>query len=140
MAGVELSLVWGGQDRAFALFAKQIEGLESDLNEGIGNICYKVFSKVNFKYAHVRQTIYWGLIGGGASVTDATRLVTTYVDGWPLDPPNEPSGNLSTAAAILKAVYFGWEGLPPLGEGQAGETRPNEPISTNTAPLSSGPK
>ena len=138
MAGIELSLLWGGEERNFALRAKQIEALESDLNEGIGNVCYRVFSKVNFKFSHIRQTIYWGLIGGGASVTDATNLVRNYVDDCPMDPPNEPNGNLSLAGAILKAAYFGWETLPKLGEAPAGgETRPNEQTGTDTAPLSS---
>lgn len=121
--GAEVTLEWGGAERLFALKGKQIENLEADLNEGIGNICYRVFSRVDFKFRHIRQAIYWGLIGGGMNVTDATKLVVQYVDGGvPIDPQNDPGSNLKTASAILKAVYFGWEALPPLGEAGAGET------------------
>ena|SRR5690349_282194 len=135
--GVEISLPWGGEDRNFALKAKEIEGLEGELNEGIGKICGRVFSRLDFSYKHVRQTIYWGLIGGGATVTDATKLVRQYVDGCPIDGNGDPNSNLSTAYAILKVVYFGWEDLPPLGEAGAGATRPTEQTSDSTEPFSS---
>lgn len=134
----EVSLDWGGEEnRLFALKGKQIEGLENDLNEGIGNICYKVFSRVDFKFRQLRQTIYWGLIGGGMNSAEATKLVIQYVDGCPIDAKDDPASTLKTASAILKAVYFGWEALPASGEAQAGATRPNEPTLASTEPPSS---
>lgn len=135
----EVTLDWGGEkDRLFALKGKQIEGLENDLNEGIGNICYRVFSRVDYKWRHLRQAIYWGLIGGGMNATEATKLVIQYVDGCPIDAKDDPASTLKTASAILKAVHFGWEALPPSGEAQAGDrTRPNEPTSASTAQHSS---
>lgn len=132
----EVVLEWGGSERQFALKGKQIEGLENDLNEGIGNICYRVFSRVDFKFRHIRQAIYWGLIGGGATNKEATDLVKQYVDDCPIDAKDDPGSNLKTASAILKAVYFGWESLPKGGAG-AGATRPNEQTSASTEPLSS---
>ena len=130
----EISLLWGGEERTFALKAKQIEGLEHDLSEGIGKICMRVFAQTEFTYKHLSRTIYWGLIGGGGNPTDAARLVDLYVNGLPIDPVGDPSSTFKTAKAILQAVYFGWEALPPLsGEAQAGdETRPNEQTSTDT--------
>lgn len=133
----EISLLWGGEERLFALKAKQIEGLEADAGEGIGKICMRVFSGVEFTYKHLHRTIYWGLIGGGANPTDAARLVTLYVHGQPIDPTGDPSSTLKTAKAILQAVYFGWDRLPPLGEAGAGATPASSPTSADTEPLSS---
>lgn len=135
----EISLLWGGEERLFALKAKQIEGLENDLNEGIGKICMRVFAQTEFTYKHLHRSIYWGLIGGGANPTDAAKLIDTYVHGYPLDPVGDPSSTFKTAKAILQAVYFGWERLPPLGEAGAGETRPTEQTSASTAPPSTEP-
>lgn len=135
----EISLLWAGEDRTFALKAKPIEGLEHDCGEGIGKICMRVFAQTEFTYRHLHRTIYWGLIGGGTSPTEAARLVETYVHGQPIDPIDDPSSTFKTAKAILQAVYFGWERLPSLGEAQAGETRPNSPTSDFTAQPSTEP-
>lgn len=137
----EISLLWGGEMRTFALKGKQIENLENDCNESIGNICYRVFSRVDYKFKHLHRTIYWGLIGGGTSANDAGELVRKYaLDGQPIDNPNDTGSTFKVANAILKAVYFGWETLPPLGEAQAAETPPQRPTSDYTEPLSSAPE
>lgn len=138
----EVSLLWAGEERIFALKGAQIENLENDLNEGIGNICYRVFSRVDYKFKHLHRTIYWGLIGGGTRPNDAAELVKQYaLTGQPIDAKDDPASTLKTASAILKAVHFGWEALPvPSGEAQAGVTRPNEQTSASTAPLSSAPE
>lgn len=131
-----VDLAWGPGDYSFALPAKQIEELEHLCKEGIGRICMRVFSKVDYSYVHLRETIRLGLIGGGLAPVEARRLVETYVDGQPIDPTDDPSSTLKTASAILKAVHFGWEALPdaPVGEPQKAET--DGPIGGNTGPRS----
>lgn len=133
----EITLQWAGGEYPFALKAKQIEGLEHDCGEGIGRICMRVFSATEYHFKHLQRTIFWGLVGGGMSATEAAHMVRQHVDGVPIDPLGDPSSTLKTASAILKAVHFGWETLPPSGEAGGRETRPSEQTSGSTAPHSS---
>lgn len=137
----EVTLEWADSEYLFALKGAQIEELEKICDEGIGRICARVFSRVDYSYKHVRDTIRLGLIGGGMPAVEAARLVRAYVDGVPIDAIADPSSPLKTASAILKAVHFGWEDLPPPSSGEAdgpvkkqtsGSTGPHssEPIST----------
>lgn len=114
----EVELAWGPGVYTFGLKAKQIEELERVCKEGIGRICMRAFSGVDYSYVMLRETIRLGLIGGGLPPVEASELVKTYVDGQPIDPQADPSSTLKTATAILKAVHFGWEELPeaPMGE------------------------
>lgn len=132
----EIELEWGDGAYLFALKAKQIEELEHLTGEGIGMVCMRVFSRSDYKYKHIRETIRLGLIGGGLAPVEATRLVNAYVDGCPIDPMNDPSSPLKTATAVLKAVHFGWEALPeqaPAGE----RVETGGQTSESTGPLSS---
>jgi len=133
----EIVLDWAGGEYTFALKAKQIEGLEQDCDEGIGRICMRVFSGTEYRFKHLQRAIFWGLIGGGLPATEAARLVRLHVDDRPIDPLGDPSSTLKTASAILKAVHFGWESLPPSGEAPGRQTRPSEQTSGSTAPHSS---
>lgn len=109
----ELTLSWGGQDRDFAFKGKQIEGIEHDCNVGIGRVVLNILSQTDYTFKQLRQTIYWGLIGGGLSPTEAQKLVLLYVDGEPIDKKNDPSSTLKTAVACATAIHFGWDSLPP---------------------------
>lgn len=133
----EIELNWGPGVFTFALKAKQIEELEHVCKEGIGRICMRVFSGVDFSYVHLRETIRLGLIGGGLAPVEAKRLIDVYVDGQPIDPTGDPSSTLKTANAILKATHFGWEELPvaPVGEPK-GEGQTVGPTGENTGPRS----
>lgn len=131
----EVTLEWADSEYLFALKAKQIEELEHILNEGIGRICARVMSGVDFSYKHLRETIRLGLIGGGLDAVSAKRLVEAYVDGAPIGPFKadaegnkikdekgrfipDPMSSLSVANAILNAVYFGWSDLPKVVAGE----------------------
>jgi len=133
----EVELAWGPGVFTFGLKAKQIEELERICKEGIGRICMRAFSGVDYSYPLLRETIRLGLIGGGLPPTEAAQLVNTYVDGQPIDRANDPSSTLKTATAVLKAVHFGWEDLPeaPVGESQPPKGT-DEPISDSTGPHS----
>lgn len=132
----EVELTWGPGVYTFGLKAKQIEELERVCKEGIGRICMRAFA-MDYTYAMLRETIRLGLIGGGTAPVTAAELVSTYVDGQPIDAVKDPSSPLKTATAILKAVHFGWEDLP---EATAGEPHPqkgtDEPTSASTGPHS----
>lgn len=134
----EVMLSWAGSKYLFALKGKQIENLENDLNEGIGKICMRVFSRSDFTYRHITRSVYWGLIGGGMSPHEAAGLVKQYVEDCPIDPTNDPSSPLKTATAILKAAHFGWEALPDIvGEAGAPETPAPKQTLDSTEPPSS---
>lgn len=136
----EVTLEWGDGEYLFALKSAQIEELEKICDEGIGRICARVFSRVDFTYKHVRDTIRLGLIGGGMSAVEAKRLVTAYVDGVPIDATTDPSSPLKTASAILKAVHFGWEDLPPGDESGEADGPVKKQTSGSTGPHSSEPE
>lgn len=129
----EVTLEWGDGERLFSLKAAQIEELEALCNEGIGKIAARMFTRIDFTYKHIRETIRLGLIGGGLDAVTANRLVKMYVDGVPLDNQNDPSSPIKTAHAILQAVYFGWADLPEV-EPEKGEAKSpeSEPIGAST--------
>lgn len=131
----EVELAWGPGVFTFGLKAKQIEELERICKEGIGRICMRAFSGVDYNYTMLRETIRLGLIGGGTAPVTAAELVNTYVDGQPIDPPADPSSTLKTATAILKAVHFGWEDLPDAPPGEPLKAT-EEPTSDYSAPRS----
>ena len=60
----------------------------------------------------VRETIRIGLVGGGMSPVDASRLLKRYVDEVP-----DWTVNCKIAANIIAAAMLGWE-IEPLGKSQ----------------------
>lgn len=129
----EVELVWGPGVFTFALKGKQLEELEHVCKEGIGRICMRVFSGIDYSYVTLRETIRLGLIGGGTPPVEAKRLIDVYVDGQPIDRAGDPSSTLKTANAILKAVHFGWEDLPDAPKGEPEEAAPTaEPTGDDT--------
>lgn len=133
----EIELAWGPGVYTFALKAKQIEELERVCKEGIGRICMRAFSGVDYTYPMLRETIRLGLIGGGTPPVTAKELVDSYVDGQPIDPTGDPSSTLKTATAILKAVHFGWEDLPEAPQGEPVKpTATDAPTGASTGPHS----
>ena len=124
----EIELVWADGTHLFALKAVQIRELENICKEGIGRICMRVFSGIDYTYAMLRETIRLGLIGGGMAPVNAKTLVDMYVDNQPIDAVGDPASTLKTATAVLKAVHFGWEDLPgaPPGESVATGSQTSE--------------
>lgn len=135
----EVILEWADHEYLFALKAAQIEELESKCDESIGRICARAFSRVDFKYRHISETIRLGLIGGGMPAVTAAQMVRIYVDGVPLDATKDPSSPLKTAIAILQAVYFGWEDLPAVEPSGEASGPVEKQTSGSTGPLSSEP-
>lgn len=137
----EVELAWGPGVYTFGLKAKQIEELEKTMGVGIGRITARAQSNVDFYFRDVRETIFFGLIGGGMSPIEAKGLVETWVDGYPIEPLGKdgvplPSGNLMTARAILGAWRYGWEDLPEAAPTGEQETRTSESTSDSTGPHS----
>lgn len=132
----EVVLDWGDGQYLFALKGKQIEHLEKVCDAPIGQIAARLFSRMP-AYRDVRETVLQGLIGGGTPPVTATQLVTTYLDGQPLDAPNDPSSPLKTAVAVMQAAWFG---VPELvaesGEAPAGSDPVTEPTSPASEPHS----
>jgi hypothetical protein len=137
----EVELAWGPGVYTFGLKAKQIEELEKSMGVGIGRITARIHSNVDFYFRDVRDTIFFGLIGGGMPPVDARGLVESWVDNCPLEPLDKdgkphPDGNLMTARAILGACRYGWEDLPEAAPSGEPEARTSESTSDSTGPHS----
>jgi hypothetical protein len=85
-----------------------------------------------WRVADIRETIRWGLIGGGMSPTEATKLVRDFVESRP------PVENLVTAQLVLGASVVGApeEEIEKKSEAPnlAGETNPSPTESSGSEP------
>lgn len=118
----EVFYAFAGRKRRFQLRLGEVEELERLAGAGVGEIALRL-STHRFKLADVRETIRLGLQGGGASETDATALVMSYVDDHPL------TDNIGLAAKIISAFNAD---LPPSERGK-------EPAESDNGPATSPP-
>ncbi len=95
---------FAGQERTFDLRIGEILALERACDAGIFGILHRIAAH-QARLADIRDTIRLGLIGGGSSDGEATRLVMDAVDNRPLVEA------LPLAAEILHSVV---NGLPPV--------------------------
>jgi hypothetical protein len=95
---------FAGQERTFDLRIGEIQTLERACDAGIFGILHRLAAH-QARLADIRDTIRLGLMGGGASDAEATRLVMDAVDNRPL------AEALPLAAEILSSVV---NGLPPI--------------------------
>lgn len=121
-SSAEITLEWADGHYTFALKLKQIEELQRkcaipalNVSGGLGAIGRRLFDG-DWYIADIVEPIRMGLIGGGLAPTRANELINTYVDGKPACPPDDPSGPLRTAQAILSAVFYGLDEIEPSGE------------------------
>ncbi|AVO36596.1 gene transfer agent family protein [Pukyongiella litopenaei] len=94
---------WAGKERLFRLNF----GLVLDLEEATGEAIGRIFMRVaggSYRAADIYHTIRLALIGGGASIIDAKRLLEAHFDTRPYVE------NASLAGAILASLMVGVEG------------------------------
>lgn len=116
----EVELKWADGRYLFALKLKQIEELQRLCGgSGLGEIAQRLLVEGRWFVADVVETLRLGLIGGGMPALRARELIDTYVDGRPLADPRDPNNSLTTAQAVLGAVYFGVEEAGGDDEGKA---------------------
>lgn len=96
-----LTTEFGGVERAFRLRYGEILDLEDSCGGiGFGEL-YNTIARHRFKALYLRQTIKFGLVGGGMEPAEAERLVKSRFDSYPV-------GRLAQLAlAILVATYDG---------------------------------
>jgi Phage tail tube protein, GTA-gp10 len=89
----------------FRLGLVELEKLQDAMDCGPAH-AIQLLSSGQWRTQHIRETIRWGLIGGGMSATDAAKLLKAYVDEMPW------LENLMTAQAILMAALVGSKDEP----------------------------
>lgn len=93
---------WAGKERLFRLTFGSVLDLEQACGEGIGQVFIRV-AQGYFRASDVYDVIRLSLIGGGASVIDAKRLMHRHFDTRPY------LENAALAGDILAALMTGVE-------------------------------
>lgn len=92
----------------------------------------------DWKVQDIEETIRWGLIGGGMTPVDASKLIKLYVHGRPL---LEDNGPLLTATAVITAALVGAPEEGALGEAGGAKAKTegdqNSPTGNGALPRSS---
>lgn len=135
----QISFAWADGEHTFALKIGQLIELQEKCDAGPPVVLARLESGA-WRVSDVRETIRLGLIGGGASPTDALKLTIRYVDERPLGESS------LVAQLILAAALFGApegaEDSPP--EKPTADSDPNPsrgerfdgpPISEQDSPL-----
>ncbi|KAK0358855.1 hypothetical protein LTR94_033683, partial [Friedmanniomyces endolithicus] len=81
----EIELSFGGEDRLFRLNIGRLRALQEKVDAGPMELLSRL-SAGTWRVDDVREVLLQGLIGGGMSSADATRLVKTDFDDLPLQP------------------------------------------------------
>lgn len=102
VTSAKIKLPWADGEREFRLAIGQLRELQDKCNAGPAEILARL-SNGTWRVDDIRETLRLGLIGGGASPTDALVLVARYVDIRPL------MENVMPAQAVLLAAVVGEE-------------------------------
>lgn len=124
----EVTLAFAGEDRQFRLPIGRLRALQEKTDCGPMELLSRYVSGT-WRVDDLREAILQGLIGGGLSQSDATRLVQTNFDDLPLKE------FIGIAQAIVGSAVVG---APDerLGETEAGEVPEKTP---SPAPSSGSP-
>lgn len=102
VTSAKIKLPWADGEREFRLAIGLLRELQDKCNAGPAEILARL-SNGTWRVDDIRETLRLGLIGGGASPTDALVLVARYVDVRPL------MENVMPAQAVLLAAVVGEE-------------------------------
>jgi hypothetical protein len=102
----EIILDWGGGKHAFCLRIKQIGDLQKACNAGLGLIYQRLMSDL-FYIEDITETIRFGLIGGGMPPVKAAEMISTFIDGQPIERIEDLSSPLKIAKAVIASAFFG---------------------------------
>lgn len=122
----EIELSFGGEDRLFRLNIGRLRALQEKVDAGPMELLSRL-SAGTWRVDDVREVLLQGLIGGGMSSADATRLVKTDFDDLPLQP------FVQIAQAVVMTALVGAE------DEVAGEQQGEEQTSPSPAPNSASP-
>lgn len=100
---------WAGEERVFRLSARALEDWQEACDAGPAWVWGLLQSEM-WRSVHVRETLRYGLIGGGMPAAEAGRLVKLHA---------EPYGdNIKPAMCVLEAVIQGVPDEVPKGLGE----------------------
>ena len=150
--GGEIVRAWGDADRTFRLGIGEWRKVQETCDVGPGDIAGRLATYAAMRQANpkagflqllgaggagswrvddIRAPLYWGLIGGGMSPTEAGRLLRDLHDDRPL------LENLDLALAVVLASMLGAEDEPvgePQGEATASATPTHSPTESYASP------
>lgn len=130
---VKVVLPFGGEDRTFGLTIGPLRALQRICDAGPAEIRNRLLMGT-YRLDDVRETIRQGLMGGGATDAESTKLVKLHIDDRPIEQ------FVLIAHAIVGACLVG---VPddPVGEGNAeeGTTSPTSPAARSGSQGSTAP-
>jgi hypothetical protein len=121
-----VTIEWAGEERLFRLGMAELARLQEARDEGP----YMTFSRLhspNWKIEDMREVLRLGLIGGGMSEADASRLVKREME-------SPPFYNLPVAMKVMAA---GFKGAPDEEAGLPKSRAPRANGSTASSGASS---
>lgn len=141
-AKIDLDFADGHYD--FKLGWKELISLQERLEMGPYMIQKRLLLG-EWRIQDLAEVIRWGLIGGGLTAPEATKLVRLYVERQPpmSAPPGEiEKSSLGVASAVIAAALIGApEENAKLGEAGRGEAKRSDsmisPTADGASPLSS---
>lgn len=122
----EIEIAFGGEDRLFRLNIGRLRALQEKVDAGPMELVNRLAAGA-WRVDDLRETILQGLIGGGMTSADATRLMKSDFDDLPL------AQFVPVAQAILYTALLGAEDEP------AGEVQGEAPLSPSPVPSSASP-
>ena len=124
----QVKIDWADGEHTFALKIAQLIELQEKCDAGPPLILARLQGGA-WLVSDVRETVRLGLLGGGASPTDALKLTMRYVDERPLGE------NAIVAQIILASALFG----APEGKEDAPPEKPTaDPDQTHYQEIKSG--
>lgn len=126
----DIELTWGDGKRRFRLAIGELGDLEKATGLGPFELFEKILAK-KWRVREIRDTILYGLVGGGLDKFEAVDLIDRHIDDWPW------TENVAIALEVLNAALAGDPNDQP-GKQKAGEeplVGPS-PASSGTAPRS----
>ena len=132
------TLLWADGEHKFRLRIKELRELQDKCDAGPAQIMMRLVQHT-WRVDDILQAIRLGLIGGGATPTDALLLVKRYVEERPLGE------NVVIAAEIIAAAISGdpkEDGDTAKKERAAEETTTESPLPPSMEPAlsSAGPR
>lgn len=119
-----ITAFFGGEEREFLLAWGEIMQLQESRDAGPGVIQIKLMTN-QWHGEDVSEVIRLGLVGGGMSSVQASKLVRLYVEQC----PHDLGGPDGLAILALKIVTASIQGAPDEPPGKSGETPNGSTIS-----------
>lgn len=126
----EVVLAFGGEDRTFRLNIGRLRALQEKVDAGPMELVSRLAGGT-WRVDDIRETLLQGLIGGGMSSADATRLMKSDFDDLPF------AQFVQIAQAVLLATLIGAEDEDASGEVQGEAVQPTlSPAPSFASPAS----